>query len=248
MLASGCPSQPPFTAAQKATSSVPLVTSACPSWPCYEEVGLHISLIGLALIEKIKHSCPYPKCQDRLDLANIAEHKRVCSFKPVACPATHCKTEVSYQKLLDHLKECRHSHYQQILRSTGDTNETTLKYVFNPEEEPTKDSSWKVETFHWKREHFFLTVKTNGSKNMTNVYIQMLGTSDDCLKYRVRLSILNKEGRSLVSHNDHPFSVYMDEEEKDDGGLIITSKNVKKACRPPENDSNFVVRIKFEKF
>ena len=183
-----------------------------------------------------------------MDLANIAKHKKVCSFRPVACPATHCKTEVSYEKLLDHLKECRYSRYRHNSLSIGDTNETTLKYVFNPEEEPTKDSSWKVETFHWKREHFFLTVKTSGSKNMTNVYIQMLGTSDDCLKYRVRLSILNKEGRSLVSHNDHPFSVYMDEEEKDDGGLIITSKNVKKACRPPANDSNFVVRIKFEEF
>ena len=78
-------------------------TSTCPSRPCYEEVGRHISLIGLTLIEKIKHSCPYPKCPERLDLANIAEHKKVCSFRPVACPATHCKTEVSYEKLLDHL-------------------------------------------------------------------------------------------------------------------------------------------------
>ena len=181
-----------------------------------------------------------------MDLANIAKHKKVCSFRPVACPATHCKTEVSYQKLLDHIKECGYSHYQQNSSSIGDTDETTLKYVFNPEEELTKDRTWKVETIHWKRKHFFLTAKTNARNKMTNVYIQMLGSSDDCLKYRVRLSILEKEGCSLVSHNDHPFSVYMDEEEKDDGGLIITTKNVRKACKPSANDCKFAIRIKFK--
>ena len=69
-------------------------------------------------------------------------------------------------------------------------------------------------TMLWKSKLFFLTVKTNGSNNLTNVYIQMLGSSEVCLKYRVRLSILNKEGHNLVSHYDHPFSVYMEEEEK----------------------------------
>ena len=82
---------------------------------------------------------------------------------------------------------------------------------------------------------FSLTVKSDGTKNITNAYIQMLGSRDDCLKYRVKLSILNKEGLDLVSHCDHPFSVYMEEEDKVDGGLIITTKNLQKACKAQDS-------------
>ena len=63
------------------------------------------------------------------------------------------------------------------------------------------------------------------------------------------MSILNREGHNLVPHYDHPFSVYMEEEEKTDGGLIITAKNLKKACKPPGKDSEkheFAVHLKFE--
>ena len=66
----------------------------------------------------------------------------------------------------------------------------------------------------------------------------------------VRLSICDEEGHDLVSHYDYPFSVYMEEEEKVDGGLIITTKNLKKPCKPTANDGEeheFAVRIKFEK-
>ena len=101
----------------------------------------------------------------------------------------------------------------------------------------------------WKKNIFFLTVKPNGSNNITNVYVQMFGSSDDCLKYRVKLSIRNKEGLDLVSHYDHPFSVYMEEEDKVDGGLIITSKNLKRAFKPSAYYSEkheFAVHIEFE--
>ena len=54
-----------------------------------------------------------------------------------------------------------------------------------------------LETLHWKRKHLFLTLKSN-ENNMTNVYVQMLVTSDDSLKHRVRLSILNKEGLGII--------------------------------------------------
>ena len=223
-------------------------TSACPS--CRKPVGCSISLIGLTLIQNIKHSCPYPDCTERIDFVNIPEHKRICSFRPVVCPDAKCKIEVSFQKLLEHiLKECKYSHCHQNSRTIVDTNRTTLNYHFDPEEGIKNDLTWYMETIHWKRKYFFLTAKTNASNNMTNVYIQMLGSSDDSLKYRVKLSIRNKEGLDLVSHCDHPFSVYMEEEDKVDGGLIIRTKNLIKACKPSANDSEkhkFAVRIKFE--
>ena len=75
----------------------------------------------------------------------------------------------------------------------------------------------------------------------------MLGSTDDCLKYRVKLSIRNKEGLDVVSYSDHPFSVYMEEEEKVDGGLIITAKNFRKACKPVNYCENeFGIYIKFK--
>ena len=222
--------------------------SECPS--CHKLVGCTLSLIGLTLIQKIKHSCPYPKCTERIDLALIPEHRKICSFRPVVCPEAKCKTEVSYHKLLEHIqKECKHSHYEQNSRTIGYTNETTLDYHFDPEKDINKDLTWIIDTIHWKGKHFFLSVKTNGSNKLGNVYIQMLGSTDDCLKYRVKLSIRNKEGLTVVSHFDHPFSVYMEKEEKYDGGLIITTKNLKKACKPPANASEehkFAVRINFE--
>ena len=224
------------------------VTTQCPS--CHWLVGSRsISLIGLTVIENIKHSCPYPNCAERMDFANIAEHKQICSLRTLACPATNCKTAVTYQKLLEHIKECKYSHYQRNARTISDTNETTKKYVFDSEEDLTKDLNWQMNTIRWKSKYFFFTIKTNGKNKMTNAYVQMLGSSDDCLKYRVRLSIRNKEGLDFVSHYDHPFSVYMEEEEKVDGGLVITTKNLTKACKPPADDSDkyeFAVRIKFK--
>ena len=84
---------------------------------------------------------------------------------------------------------------------------------------------------------------------MANVYIQMLGSSDECLKYKVKLSIRDKEGLEVVSHYDHPYSVYMEEEDKIDGGLLITTKRLKKACKPPVNQRgafSFTVCVKFD--
>ena len=78
----------------------------------------------------------------------------------------------------------------------------------------------------------------------------MLGSSDECLKYRVRLSILNKNGNEVGSHYDHPYSVYnyMEEEDKVDGGLLITTKSLRKACKPAGDNIHhkFSIRIKFE--
>ena len=64
------------------------------------------------------------------------------------------------------------------------------------------------------------------------------------------MSILNREGLDVVSHFDHPFSVYMEEDDKVYGGLIITTKNLKKASRPRANNSgkySFLVHLEFEK-
>ena len=138
-----------------------------------------------------------------MDLADIVEHKKVCTFRPIVCPAARCKTEVRYQQLLEHiLTKCKHSFARQNLKTTvGATNETFLKYSFDPDVH-AEVGPWKLETLNWKRQQFFLTVKPNGSNNMTNLYIQMLRSSDDCLKYRVRLSICDEEGHDLVSHYD----------------------------------------------
>ena len=219
--------------------------SLCPSCS-YKFVGSTISLIGLTLIENIKHSCPYAECTERMDFANIAEHKKICSFKPLTCPAAHCKTKVTYEKLLEHiLKECKHSQSKMV--QFDSTNEKTLTYLCESEDLST--CVWKLATLIFKRRHFFLIVKTNASYSMTNAYIQMLGSSDDCLKYRVKLSICNEEGPLHLMSYDHPFSVDMKEAEKFVAGLIITNKDLKKACKPPANESEkykFAIRIKFK--
>ena len=149
--------------------------SECPS--CYDVVGSAISLIGLTIIEKIKHSCPYSKCTEKMDLEKIAEHKTICSFRPVECPATNCKTVVSIQNFHEHIKECKHSYFRNS-RTIDATNEATRYYAFNSEE-LTTNLTWQTNTFHWKGEHFSLIVKANRNNKMTNAYIQMFGSSYD---------------------------------------------------------------------
>ena len=220
--------------------------SPCPS--CKKEMGSAVSLIGLTVIERIKHTCMYPNCMAKVDFSSLAEHRQTCSFRPILCPAVKCKKELSYDNVLRHLLyECQHSWAcgasPQPLNIDSTSDATTVNLVGKPE-----TTDWKMITHCWGEKYFFLTVGRINNR-MRNVYVQMLGTGPECLKYKVRMSFKDKDGHELFSHHDHPFPIHMEEEDKVDGGLIITTKNLRNAGSPHGPDVkqvSLLIQIEFE--
>ena len=53
----------------------------------------------------------------------------------------------------------------------------------------------------------------------------MLGSVDKCSRFKVHISLLDKEGQRLISYLANPFSIYMAEEDKIKGGLVVRNKD-----------------------
>ena len=107
----------------------------------------------------------------------------------------------------------------------------------------------RVRAFIWEDKFFFLTRNFNKNDNKNkNIYVQMLGTKAECLKHKVVIEVKDEMDTCSLAFGGHPFPVDMDEEEKEDAGLIIRSKDIEKFCHPKEGQPDkyrFRVTVKF---
>ena len=63
-----------------------------------------------------------------------------------------------------------------------------------------------VEIFSWKNKIFFMnSVKSEGCPR--NFYMQMLGTQEECSKYKVSISLEDEAGLFKISYTDQPFMI-----------------------------------------
>ena len=104
---------------------------------------------------------------------------------------------------------------------------------------------YKLETFIWDGQYFFLSQTWRQHDTFKNFYMQMLGTEEECSKYKVSLALEDQNGVYSNTVSDHPYSIDMDEGEKDDAGLRVTEKAMQALSKPYEEQFRFCVKMVF---
>jgi len=220
--------------------------STCPV--CRVKMGANTSLLAMSIIQNINHQCRFEECTVKIPLKDFEKHKTTCSFRLVTCPSVVCRKGVAYSKVADHvLKECEHSFVQtrksfpnvigsSEVKSYGFKNENLLTVTF------------PVDGSFWSGKYFFLTdSKTKGFNR--NMYVQMLGTKEECSKYRVAITLRNIDTDENISYTSQPFPIEMEEEDKAEGGLTISDRVMKKLVfskKGKEEFSQCDIQLDFE--
>jgi hypothetical protein len=198
--------------------------SDCPM--CRTKMRKNISLLAVTVIENIEHTCIFEGCEVKTPLAGVEEHRRSCGFRVVACPAIQCKAKVGYNKVMDHVvNSCKHSYPSLDLPNKG------LTLIFHSETNLICKRAMFMSPCSVDGKLFFL-VQTDGK--FKNIYMQMLGSKEDCLEYKISISM--KDGNDLhsVNFSGHPSPIDMDEEDKKRAGLVIEETSMLKFCTPME--------------
>jgi len=220
--------------------------STCPV--CRVKMGANTSLLAMSIIQNINHQCRFEECTVKIPLKDFEKHKTTCSFRLVTCPSVVCRKGVGYSKVADHvLEECEYSFVQEHKSYHNPIGSSVVKeYCIRNEHLPTK--TFHVMGFFWSGKYFFFTnVKTEGFNR--NMYVQMLGTKEECSKYRVAITLRNIDTDENISYTSQPFPMEMEEEDKKEGGLTISERLMKKLVSPKkgkEEFSKFHIKLDFQ--
>jgi hypothetical protein len=200
--------------------------SNCPM--CRTTMARSTSLLGMTVIENIKHACRLEGCNEKMLLDQVEKHNKACNYRQVTCPAIFCEEKITYNHVKDHtIKEC-----EMTFKEVVDVNNGAKirLQAFNAKD---PKAHYAMNMFKWKGQHFFLSQKWREDGKFKNFYMQMLGTEEECSKYKVSLA-LNDGPYGLYSNkvSDHPYPIDMEEADKDDAGLIVSEKTMKAVSKP----------------
>ena len=185
-------------------------------------------------------------------LVEVEQHKTTCVFRPVTCPAVRCNKKIAFSHVMDHiLNNCAKETQRKFLstnKSKGSFQVIRLGIRWtNPPLERCD-----VNTLSWDEHFFFLTVKgRQPDTNSSNMYVQMLGTKEQCGGYKVTISIKDQQhGHKAVTFCDKPYAIEMAEEEKEDAGMMVANKILQQCSHAWEGMpgvSKLEVTVEFEK-
>ena len=77
----------------------------------------------------------------------------------------------------------------------------------------------------------------------------MLGSEEDCLRYKVTLKVFNESGTCSLSYSDHPTSIDAKDETKIAESLAVSDNLMKKLCEAKTDNtdkSEYKVTLTFE--
>ena len=205
-----------------------LVCSTCYQGPnsncpiCRTRMAKTISLLATTVIENIEHRCKFEEegCKERSFVGKVEEHRRQCPFRPVRCPETKiCNKEVPLARLVDHvLNSCQEALFKRsCVHVEGSTY--ARRYV---------DDTHKtlLDIFSWDDRFFFLCQRTE--KVYRSLYVQMLGTEEECKLYNVSIALVDTTGKARVSFSDCPVPIEMSEDDRRVAGFPIFDKMMNK--------------------
>jgi hypothetical protein len=78
--------------------------------------------------------------------------------------------------------------------------------------------------------------------------MQMLGSKKDCMKYKVNISMKDENNLRSINVCDHPSPIDINEQEKEDAGLVIKETAMLKFCTPMEGEpgkSQYKIKLEF---
>ena len=224
-----------------------LVCSTCFQGPdsncplCRTRMSKTISLLATTVIENIEHSCKFEEegCRVKSLVGEVEKHRQECPFRPVPCPSTNiCKKLVPLAHLIDHiLNTCEGSsaksagHCKNVEGSSCTETYLDLGSLY----------CCMVDTFSWADKFFFLCQRKG--EQCSNMYVQMLGTEEECKLYTVSLNLVDKSGQVSLRFSDSPLPIEMTEEDRKVAGLPVFDKFMKKI----ETSGFYSVQLDFSK-
>jgi hypothetical protein len=138
------------------------------------------SLLAQTVIENIEHPCKFVGCEARMPLARVEDHRKSCGHRLVACPAIQCKAKVAYNELLSHMeKTCQYT-------STFHVN--------------TESMEMSTDRFTMDDNIFFL-VQNLKARKFKNIYMQMLGSEEECKKYKISIEMKDENKSSTPARS-----------------------------------------------
>ena len=167
----------------------------------------NVSLLASILVENMERACKYDLqgCKVRLLGGKLEEHSRTCEFRLVSCPSHLCKKQLAFSHVIDHLlAECEHSFAKEdgSLQTVDKSYCITLSLIAQ-----SKDLAiglCDVTTIQWQGKFFFLndTATLNSPHTHRNIYVQMLASKEECKKYKVTVSLEDKEGDHFLRYDN----------------------------------------------
>ena len=184
----------------------------------------------------IGHRCKFETegCEVKMPLADIEEHKNRCDFRPVDCPSHLCDEKVAYQKVTDHiLNQCMQAF------NIANVENTTLKQVFHMGINKISSSRFKVKPIKWAGHLFFLNMKVEND-HFRQLYVQMLGSKEECEKYSVEIKLQDKRGKHAIIFCDQPLPIEVPVDQLREGGIRVSSSFMRNNICSPSVDPNKV--------
>lgn len=188
---------------------------------CRTKMFKNISMLAAAVVATIDHRCRHEGCLERLPVGEREEHRQVCPFRPITCPAHDCEVKVAYSHLLDHLlNHCVESMSKEHgVWDMKSSSQTAFPFTYFKGEVKEGRIKYKMWTLRWNNKYFFLTPQKMAG-GLWNIYVQMLGTREECRRYRVTTTVEEEEKGLKQTSCSPPFPIC--ELSQDVQGLVVT--------------------------
>jgi len=211
--------------------------SNCPS--CRVRMFRNTSLLAATILQNIEHSCRNQGCLQKVAKEEKEEHKKACLFRLVTCPAFSCKEKVAFCHLVDHILNQCGSSMAKIKSTIIDVKGPAYcNYILNNCYLEDVLESFNVITLCWEGKYFFLTaLKPPGS--LWNFYVQMLGSLEECMRYRVSITIEEKVRGLVQTVCSAPFPINMEARVKREAGLVVRSTSMEGMLRQHASGRDF---------
>jgi len=235
-------------------------SSRCPV--CRARMSGTVSLIAATVIENLEHQCRWADagCLERLAVGEVETHGKVCGYRTVQCPSYNCREAVALPLLPLHLATC-YNHVAAM--DDGDPfpcipeDSITTDWLVSIDEEPARFyPEFDVMTLQWKNKRFCLVnhkswrdgegdVGDRITLHETNFHVEMLGTEEECSKYRVAINLENEEKDLALTYQGPPISI--DQKDVVGFGLVIKDTMMQELTTVIGKEEGFIsVKLSFK--
>ena len=178
-----------------------------------------ISLLATTVIENIEHSCKFEEegCMVKSKVGEVEKHRQECPFRPVPCPSTNiCNKLVPLAHLIDHILNTCEGSFAKFAGRCKNVEGSSYAATYL---DLGSLYCCMVDTFSWADKFFFLCQRKG--ELFRNMYVQMLGTEEECKLYTVSLNLVDKSGQVSLRFSDSPLPIEMTEEDRKVAGLPV---------------------------
>ena len=228
------------------------MTSMCPL--CRARMTNTVSLLANIVVKNIEHRCRFDieGCQVMSEASKVEEHRRLCNFRPVNCPAYSYKSKVPLANVVNHiLNKCDNSSAKEKGGIYHKIEGPLISHGYSIGHEALDIGSeafpvTSMSTFAWSNKFFFLNQVPEALH--WNFYVQMLGTEEECERVTVVITLGDQTGNHFVKFSTNPFPIEMSEEDLKSGGMKVRIKTLKKICVPSSSDPgrlNYTLLLNF---